>query len=213
MAAALLALLLLVACGTSKSAGGNGAIVHGIVRSVDSIEERVPFRHSISVDRGYGSYLTVEYILSTPVSFNGRSYAPADLEAGDEIDIRTSDLGSGRVRAQEITVTRTVNGIGTDASSESTGSTLSTIHGTIRSADRSNRTIELDSTNRSSKSKTNSGTVVIHYDPDVSVDYKGQVYPVTNLDRGDVVEMQVQSMGPSNYHAQRILLVRNVNGR
>ncbi|MDP9362007.1 MAG: DUF5666 domain-containing protein [Acidobacteriota bacterium] len=187
---------------------GNGSVVHGTVRSVDT------YRRTISIDRGARSYLTVEYNASTPVSLNGRSYAPTDLEAGDEIDVRTSDLGSGRVGAQDITVTRTVNGIGTTGSSGSSSSTLSTIRGTVRSVDRSNRTIELDNTSWSSNFQTNSGTrTLVHYDPNTSVDYNGQLYPVTNLERGDVVDVQVQNMGSSNYLAQRIALVRNVNAR
>jgi hypothetical protein len=99
IAAATFALLLLAGCGSSGNGGGTGdkksvsespVIVHGTVRSLDSVQERVPYRRSISIDRGYGSYLTIEYTASTPVSFNGRSYAPEDLEPGNEIDVALS---------------------------------------------------------------------------------------------------------------------------
>ena len=198
--------------GMASSTNGtydNGLLVHGTVRSIDT------YRHTISIDRASGSYLDVEYNSNTPVSFNGRAYAATDLEPGDQIDVRTNDLGSGRLGAQDITVIRTVNGIGRNGSSGSSSSdTLSTIRGTVRSVDASNRTIELENTNWSSNFQTNNGTRIrVHYDPNVSVDYNGQTYPVTNLERGDVVDVQVQNMGTSNYLAQRIFLVRNVNAR
>lgn len=192
--------------GMASSGTTYGSVVHGTVRSVDT------YRRTISVDRGYGSLMTVEYNSNTPVTFNGRSYSPADLEPGDEIDIRTSDLGSGRFGAQDITVTRTVNGIGSNGTyGSSTSSSISTIRGTVRLIDATNRTIEIDNSSWVSGFKTNTGTrFIIHYDPNTSVDYNGQLYPVTNLERGDVVDVQVQNLGSSNYLAQRIVLVKNV---
>src|SRR5258707_8947824 len=73
----------------SSSNGTYDSVVHGTVRSVDT------YRRTISVDRGYGSTITIEYTSNTPVSLNGRTYSPRDLQAGDEIDIRTNDLGNG----------------------------------------------------------------------------------------------------------------------
>jgi hypothetical protein len=192
----------------SSSSGtyGNSSLIHGTVRSIDT------YRRTISVDRGYGSNLSVEYNNNTRVSFNGRSYAPADLQPGDEIDIRTSDLGRGRVGANDITVTRTTNGMGTSAPPYSRSG--STIRGTVRSVDRTNRTIELENTNWSSSFQTNKNNrVVVRYDSNTGVDYGGQIYPVTNLERGDVVDVQIESDGTSSYFAQSILLVRNVKGR
>lgn len=197
-----------MASGSNGTYGTYGSVMHGTVRSVDT------YRRTISVDRGSGSYVNVEYNTNTPVSFNGRSYSPADLEPGDEIDIRTSNLGSGRTGAQDITVTRTVNGIGSSNGtygSSSSSSSVSTMRGTVRNVDTVNRTIELDNTSWVSGFRTNTGTrFTVHYDPNVSVDYNGQLYPVTNLERGDVVDVQVQNMGSSNYLAQRFVLLRNV---
>ncbi len=84
--------------------GNNGALVRGTVRSVDT------YRRTITIDRGSGATSTVEYDANTPVTYNGRSYAPANLEVGDQIDVRTTDLGRGRLAARDILVTRTVNG-------------------------------------------------------------------------------------------------------
>jgi len=197
-----------MASGSNGTYGNYGSVMHATVRSVDT------YRRTISVDRGNGSYTTIEYNTNTPVSFNGRSYSPADLEPGDEIDIRTNDLGSGRIGAQDITVTRTVNGMGSSNGtygSSSSSSSISTIRGTVRGVDSVNRTIELDNTNWVSGFRTNTGTrFTVQYDPNASVEYNGQTYPLTNLERGDVVDVQVQNLGSSNYLAQRVVLVRNV---
>jgi len=197
-----------MASGSNGTYGTYGSVIHGTVRSIDT------YRRTISVDRGSGSYMTVEYNTNTPVSFNGRAYSPADLEAGDQIDIRTNDLGSGRVGAQDITVTRTVNGMGSSNGtygSSSSSNSISTIRGTVYSVNTANRTIELESTSWISGFRTNTGTrFTVHYDPNAMVDVNGQLSPVTGLERGDVVEVQVENMGSSNYLAQRIVLVRNV---
>lgn len=196
-----------MASGSNGTYGTYGSVMHGVVRSIDT------YRRTISVDRGTGSYMTIEYNTNTPVSFNGRSYSPADLEAGDEIDIRTNDLGSGRVGAQDITVTRTVNGMGSNGTygSSSSSSNISTIRGTVYSIDTNNRTIELDNTSWISGFRTNTGSrFLVHYDPNASVDVNGQMSAVTGLERGDVVEVQVQNLGSSNSVAQRFVLVRNV---
>jgi hypothetical protein len=38
----------------------------------------------------------------------------------------------------------------------------------------------------------------------------GQLYPLSNLERGDVIDVTLEPNGSSNYLAQRITLVRNV---
>ena len=53
--------------------------------------------------------------------------------------------------------------------------------------------------------------MTISYDTNARVDYNGTLYPVTNLERGDVVEVQVVNNGSSNNFAQSIVLVRDVN--
>ena len=60
------------------------------------------------------------------------------------------------------------------------------------------------------QSSTSGNTITVQYDTNARIDYNGQLYPVTNLERGDVVDVQVSGSG-SNYFAQRIILVRNVN--
>ncbi len=194
---------------TSGSTVPYGSFAHGTVRSVDT------YNRAISIDRGYGSTMTVYYDANTPVYFNGRTYSPSNLEVGDEVDIRTSDLGRGRLGAQDITVTRSMSGTSSNGTYGSP-SNYATIRGTVRSVDTYNRTIALDSTTWMSGfrgNNTRGNTITVQYDPNARVSVNGQLYPLTDLQRGDVVDVQVQNDGGSTYYAQGITLVRDVNQR
>jgi len=187
---------------SSGSTIPSGSTVHGIIRSIDT------YNRTVTVDRGYGSNVVISYNANTPVYFNNQTYSVTNLEVGDEIDIRATDFGGGRLGAQDITVTRNASG-----STSSSGSTsTATIRGTVRTVDTVNRTITLDSSTWISgfKSSTIGSTMVVRYDTSTRVDYQGQLHPITNLERGDVIEVQVTGSG-SNTWAQRIFLVRDVN--
>ena len=178
--------------------------VHGTVRSIDT------YGRTISVDPGYGSYTTINYASNTPVYYNSRTYAISDLEVGDQIDVHVSDLGGGRFNAQDITVTRNVNG----GTAGTYGTQTSTFRGTVRNVDPSTRTITIDSATYMSGFQTNPGTsMTFQYDSNVQVNYQGQLHPVTNLERGDVIDVQLQRLSGGNYLAQSISLVRDVNAR
>jgi len=87
-----------------------------------------------------------------------------------------------------------------------------TIRGTVRSVDSYNHTIQLDQTNWVSgfnRGANTGSTLVVQYDPNVSVDVQGQLYPVTNLERGDVIEVQADNLG-NGLFARRITLVRDI---
>ncbi|HEV8659717.1 MAG TPA: DUF5666 domain-containing protein [Thermoanaerobaculia bacterium] len=181
--------------------GTSVSTIHGTVRSVNTSNR------TITIDRGSGSHITVEYNTNTPVSYNGRSYMASDLEVGDEIDIRWQDLGSGRMLAQDITVTRSMSG-GTSSTSPST------IRGTVRSVDAYNHTIQLDSpTFTGFNRNTTMNTITIQYDPALQIDVNGQLYPISGLERGDVIDVQVDSLGTASYFARKIFLVRDVTVR
>jgi hypothetical protein len=194
-----------VSGGSNTGSGVYGSTLHGTVRSVNTS------RRTIEVDRGYGSSTTiVEYGTNTPVYFNNQTYAPADLERGDEIDIRFDDLGSGRMAARDITVTRNVNGT---YGSTGTSSSTSTIRGTVRYVDTARRTIELESANwiAGFNSGAGSGSIVtVQYDTNAGVDVSGRIQPISGLERGDVIEVQAtRSSSSSVLFAQRIYLVRD----
>lgn len=192
--------------GSTSPNGTYSSTVRGTVRYVDAS------RRTIQIDQGNGALMTVDYDTNTPVYFNGKTYMPSQLEAGDQIDVRISNSGGGRVLAQDITVIRNVNGGG-----YGTGSTqTSTIRGTVGYIDTARHTIQLTSTNWVAGFNPSSGTgatMIVQYDTNTSVDVRGNLYPVTNLERGDVIDVQVQNLGGSTVLAQRITLVRDVNGR
>ncbi|HEY6137280.1 MAG TPA: DUF5666 domain-containing protein [Thermoanaerobaculia bacterium] len=187
---------------------GNGSMLTGTVRSVDT------YRRTITVDPGYGgSYVTVDYAANTPVYFNGRTYSAGDLEVGDQVSVRVSNSGNSRVGAQDITVTRSISGNNNGTYNSSTN--LQTVRGTVRYVDANARTIELESTQwmNGFQSSTGGNTMIIHFDPTARVDVSGQLYPLSNLERGDVIDVTLEPNGSSNYLAQRITLVRDVRSR
>ena len=184
---------------------GNGSVISGTVRSIDT------YRHTMSLDSGSGSYMTVDWVSNTPVYFNGKTYAPSDLEVGDQVNVRVNGGNSSRVSAQDITVTRSISG-NTSSSNGTYSNSTQTVRGTVRYIDTASRTIQLDSTSWMNGFQTNTGgnTITIHYDTTARVDVSGQLYPLSNLERGDVIDVTLEPNGSSNYLAQRITLVRNV---
>jgi hypothetical protein len=179
----------------------SGSMLRGTVAYVDAS------RRTIEVNRGFGSNVIVEYGTNTPVYFNGQTYRPADLERGDEIEINVRDLGSNRFSANDITVTRSISG-----STSGSSSSMQTVRGTVSYVDTTRRTIELESATWASRfnSGTSGNRVVISYDSNVSVDVNGRLHPVSGLERGDVVEVQVDNVNNA-LRATRIFLVRDVN--
>lgn len=188
---------------------GSGSMLSGTVRSIDT------YGHTIQVDPGYGSYVTVDWSGNTPVYYNGRTYAPGDLEVGDQVNVRVGSGGSGRVSAQDITVTRSISGNSSGTYNSYPSSNLQTVRGTVRSVDTNARTITLDSTQWMNGFQTNTGgnTIVINYDPTARVSVNGQMYPLGNLERGDVIDVQLVPNGSNNFLAQTITLFRDVRSR
>lgn len=183
----------------------SNATVRGTVRSVDAS------RRTIQIDRsGYGVQ-TFEYDANTYVTYSGRNYYPQDLERGDEVEIYLRDIGGGRFLANNITVTRSVSSGG-----GSYGDSTATIRGTVRYVDTNRREIGLEQTSwitRFNTGSSNTSLSVIRYDANTNVEYNGQLYAPTNLERGDVIDVQVQNAGSSSYLANRITVVRDVNRR
>jgi hypothetical protein len=187
---------------SSSSYPAYGTTLRGTVRYIDTS------RGTIELDRGSGTTTFVEYPSSINVMYNGSSYRVADLERGDEIEIRATDLGSNRFRADSINVIRSVSS--NDNGTWNGGSTsASTIRGTVRYIDTTRRTIELESTTGSLGFNTNASTIVISYPTNATVDVSGRSQPITGLERGDVIEVQVDRSG-SSYMANRIWLVRDI---
>lgn len=182
------------------------SMLRGTVRYVDTS------RGTIELDRGSGSNVIVEFGSNTPVYFNGRSYRVADLERGDEIEINVRNLGNNRFAASDITVTRSISGGSGSGIGSGTSSNLSTVRGTVAHVDTSRRTIELESATWSSnfnRGTTGGNRVVISYDNNVGVIVSGQTQPITGLERGDVIEVEVDNYNNA-MRATRVWLVRDV---
>lgn len=150
----------------------------------------------------------VAYDTNTAVDYDGRRYRAEDLQRGDEVEVTVREV-SGRRVASAIRVTRNAAG----GSSSSTAA--SRVRGVIRTVDTSRRTITLDNTSwtgsRFDSGSGSSTSVVVQYDTNVPVHFQGRTYAVTNLERGDEVEIEVRSVGRSELLADRITVLRDRN--
>lgn len=232
-AAATFALLLMAACGTSGNSigdifgGGNpnngssGSYqIRGTVDSVDTRGQSIYLTnvsgYNTNLNTGRDNSVRVYYDNRTTINYQGRTYRPDQLERGDEVTVNVDQSGNQLI-AQSMDVTYNTrggmaSGSSYPSSSYPSSTQYSTIRGTVRNVDTVNHTIELENTNWVSGFRTNntSNRFVVRYDQNASVDYNGQMYPLTNLERGDVVDVQLQDFGNSDYVAQRLVLVRNV---
>jgi len=230
IAAATFALLLLAACGTSGNSigdifggGNNGSNanyqIRGTVDSVDLNSQSIYLTnvsgYNTNLNTGRSSSVRVYYDNRTTLNYQGRSYRPDQLERGDEVTVNVNQNGNQLI-AETMDVTyNTRGGMASGSNYPSSpypsSTQYSTVRGTVRNVNTGSRTIELDNTSWVSGFRTNTGSrFVVQYDANTSVDYNGQLYPVTNLENGDVVDVQLQNTGSSNYFAQRLVLVRNV---
>lgn len=186
---------------------GNGyptGSLHGTVRYVDA-------RHdTITVDTSNGAQ-TLAYYSGMPVYYNGQTYRPQDLQPGDQVDIQYNDLGNGNLQAQSINVTYSVSGgNGTYGST----SNYATIRGTVDSVDTYGHLITLRSTNYVSGFNRNVGSrMTVQYDANTRVNINGQLYPVEGLQRGDIIDVQLQNPGATTPFVQSITLFRDINQR
>ena len=232
-AAATFALLLMAACGTSgnsigdifgggnPNSGSSGSYqIRGTVDSVDTRGQSIYLTnvsgYNTNLNTGRDNSVRVYYDNRTTINYQGRTYRPDQLERGDEVTVNVDQSGNQLI-AQSMDVTYNTrggmaSGSSYPSSSYPSSTQYSTIRGTIRNVDTVNHTIELENTNWVSGFRTNntSNRFVVRYDQNASVDYNGQMYPMTNLERGDVVDVQLQDFGNSDYVAQRLVLVRNV---
>jgi len=156
-----------------------------------------------------GDSVRVYYDDNMTVGYQGQTYRVSDLERGDEVAVQVDESGN-RLHAESMTVLRDVSSGSTYPGSSSQ---MSTIRGTVRYIDTARRTIELESATWASGFSTgaNAGSrVILSYDSNTNVDVSGRLHPVSGLERGDVIEVQVSNPNASMPSAERIWLVRNV---
>lgn len=167
-------------------------------------------RHTVTIDRGAGQTFIAEYDRNTPVYSNGRTYSPDTLHRGDRITITGQATGDDRLVARSISVT---SGAVDNGNNGGYGNQVSTLRGTVRSIDPGRGTIQLDQAQWIAGFIPEGGHgnvyVTVQFDNATRVDVQGQLYPVTNLEPGDVIEVQAATNSNVPF-AQRITLLRNV---
>jgi hypothetical protein len=111
-------LLLLAACGSSGLGDLGGILgspspntpssVTGTVNYVDTSAQRIDLNvNYVNNLRSNQGTASIYYDNRTQVQYQGRNYAPTDLERGDEVSVHGFN-DNGRYVADQITVTRNV---------------------------------------------------------------------------------------------------------
>lgn len=233
-AAALAGALLLGACASSDigdilggPSGQAPAEIKGIVRSVDTRGDcRIELDNATSSSRyldnggyrggGYGGGRAVVYCDNdTRVVYQGQTFRPESLEAGDEVIAEVSDV-SGRLIANRIDVTYDVSRNDRTAPYDRTGPNDrgtpypsddrygrygrvgdEDLRGAVRSVDRDNRTLTLERVeyyDRSVDRGAPSDVLTLHFDSQTRVSFRGESYAPESLDPGDVVAVKVEQI-------------------
>lgn len=220
--AALVATLVLTGCGSSGigdilgSGNGTGTNdpynqsvdnVRGTIERVNTTEQYIVVNReetTSNLRNGGDDEVVLYYDARTTVEHQGKTYKPADLEAGDRILADVNQSGN-RLLAEEIQVLYDVTSNSSDDrygnNDDRYNDTRTTeLRGTVRYVDTRDQTLELEpSTGRT-------GTVVVHYDSSTTVEFEGRQYKPENLERGDRVEIEVRELN-GRMIAQEILVV------
>ena len=212
--AATFAVLFLAACGSSgvgdvlgggSNAGRSNYEIRGTVDYVDANSQSVYLTNvsgytSMLSNGGSGSAVRVYFDNQTSVEYQGQAYRPQDLERGDEVVVRVDESGN-RLMANSMTVTYDASGTALPGSSQTYGAP---IRGTVRYVDASRRTLELE--------RNTGGTLVLDFENNTPVYFNNQTYRVSDLERGDEIEIRVRDLGGQRWLAQDITVVRSMSG-
>jgi len=223
---ALVAALVLTGCGSSGIGdilgGGSGTStndpynqnidnVRGTVERVNTTERYIVVDSEATQSnlRNGDDEMVLYYDDRTTVEFQGRTFTPADLEAGDRI-LADVESNGNRLMVEEIQVLYDVTSntsddndndpYDNDDDNDSYGTRTQEIRGTVRYVDTRGQTLELEPTTG------RTGLVVVHYDSSTIVEFEGQRYKPENLERGDRVEVEVRELN-GRMIAEEILVV------
>lgn len=210
---AALAVLLLSGCGSSGigdilggGSSSGSADLRGTVDYVDTRNRYVDLTNvsdytaRLADGSSRGRTARVYYDSGTPVEYQGNTYRPEDLERGDEVAVRLDQSGNQLV-ARSMTVLYDSSG-GGGSSGGGYGETY--VRGTVRYVDSSRRQLEIDR-------GYNSGVVMVEYESSTPVLYNNRQYRPEDLERGDVVDIEVRNLGGNRVVAQRINVVSSVS--
>jgi hypothetical protein len=171
--------------------------VQGMVRDIDTRQQTIEIDQSGSLRS-----VTILYDAKTYVEQNDRRFHPETLRRGDQVDVSIRETARGELLADSIYVVRNTVG-------DRDRNTISVVRGTIRGVNPNQQMISLEQTRQGLG--FNSGVddlLRLYYDANTIVEYQGDRYSPTRLERGDVVDIEVQDIGRRQV-AQRIMVVRD----
>ena len=213
--------------------------VRGTVDRVDTVSRRILVTRES--DTNYlrngseGRQVALYYDDRTTVAYEGQTFRPEDLENGDRIEANIAESGD-RLVAQDIQVLydsssgdsrqgdnrggyrddpnyRDQQGYRTDDRRSDF------LRGTVRYVDTRARTLEIEPSSgsgysdRSSTSNRYNDRVVVHYDSGTTVEYQGRSYQPGNLERGDIVEIDLSNANSGTLMAKQITVIESQTGR
>lgn len=191
--------------------------VRGTVERVDTRDRFIVVDSEdlqYNLRNGESGEVVLYYDDRTTVEHQGRTFRPQDLEPGDRILAEVDQSGS-RLLAEEIQVLYDVtSGTSQDdrygQDDRSSDTRTSELRGTVRNNDTRNRTLEVEAARYGSSFSSGQGDVVtVRYDANTLVEFEGRRYSPENLERGDLVEIEVRQLGGQGGEliAQEILVV------
>jgi hypothetical protein len=229
--AASLSLGMLTGCGTIDSVlgGGNrypnnypssqGASIQGTVSYVDTQAKRIDL--DAYANGGRRNTTSIYYDSRTIVSYQNLRGTAANLERGDQVDVRVLDNGNGRYLADSITVTRSVSSNGYPNGNYPNGNpngnpnnypsaTGGNIEGTVSMVDTRAQRIDVNVTSGNGL-RSDSRTASVYYDGRTRVIYQNQSnYQPSDLERGDQVDIRVTSDRNGQVLADTITVLRSI---
>lgn len=204
-----------------------GDNVRGTVERVDTRDRFIVVDredYSNNLRNGNGDEIVLYYDDRTVVQHQGRTYRPQDIEPGDRILADVNQLGD-RVMVEEIEVLYDVTGTGSTGTNTGTYDNdddydnddvrVSELRGVVRSVDTRDRTLELETSSYGSNNFSTGGSigssgsariVEVQYDSQTIVEFEGRRYQPENLERGDLVEIEIRDLG-SRLIAEEILVL------
>jgi Domain of unknown function (DUF5666) len=190
--------------------------VRGTVERVDTLDrfivldvEGTGYRSDLR--NGNGDEVTLYYDDRTRVEFEGQTFRPEDLERGDRIQADVEQSGS-RLFVQDIEVLYDVTGgdqndrYSQDDRDRDDDLASRELRGTVRYLNTRDRTLEIQPSQSNFSTGRTDDIVVVHYDSGTIVEFEGRRYQPENLERGDIVEIELSQSG-SRLMAEEILVV------
>lgn len=223
---ALVAAVLLAGCGSSGVGdilgGGRDndrydpyqtGELRGTVERVDTLDRFIvvdaegSYRSNL---RNGNDQVTLYYDDRTRVEFEGQTFRPEDLERGDRIQADVEQSGN-RLFVQDIQVLYDVTGGQDDRYSQDDRYRDDVyadreLRGTVRYLNTRDRTLEIQPSSSGFTTGRTGDVVIVHYDSGTIVEFEGRRYQPENLERGDIVEIELSGSG-DRLMAEEILVV------